>query len=86
MLPQSIVEAEPTETVTLPTFKAPENNPTGALDVPVIVRAPVTVKEALWVQDSVLPLAAVTEPKVTAVLEVAENTPFELFEPIVKLA
>lgn len=56
---QVIVDAEPTETVQL---AAELNSPEGSVDVPLIVRAPVTVDVTEPAGMMVFPLPTVSEP------------------------
>ena len=81
--PQSIVEADPTETVVL-LETVDDISPTGALAVPVMVKAPVMVVVVSCAGTRVLPLLTVTEPNVLA--PVMEKITLELLSLIVRLA
>lgn len=86
MAPQSIVTAEPTEIVATFKFGMLEIAPTGALDVPVIEKAPLTVVVTPWGNAMVFPLPTVTELKATAVFALITKEPLVLLADIVRLA
>lgn len=84
--PQSIVAAEPTETVATFKFGMLEIIPTGALDVPVIVKAPLTVVVTPWGNPIVFPLPTVSALNAAAVFAEIIKEPLVLLADIVKLA